>query len=130
MTGSSEHQAGWRRKWLSLLLSFALAVNLIGPSLAGLPQKDGYVPICTGGEIIYIPLGSVGPPEPSDDAPEPVSERCPWFAQFHATEVEPFAAGHGAVVYATLRFRPADRTVAGQPSSRSFQARAPPYSGA
>ncbi len=128
MNASRRYPARWRDKWLSVLLSLALAVNLLGP-VTGLPEKDGFIPICTGSEIIYIPLAAIGLDQPAQDAPEPVSESCPWFAQFHAIEAAPAAAGHSAVVYRAFRLRPADIAAEAQQTGRAFQARAPPAGG-
>jgi len=130
MNGSRRYRTAWRGKWLSLLLSLALALNLLGPATGGLPEKEGFVPICTGSEIIYIPLAAIGLDQPKEDVPAPVSERCPWFAQFHAVVAAPVAAGHSAVVYTAVRYRSADRVPSGQQTARSFQARAPPPRGA
>ncbi|GAB4373295.1 MAG: hypothetical protein Kow00114_35190 [Kiloniellaceae bacterium] len=128
MKASRRYRAGWRDTWLSLLLSLALALNLLGP-VTGLPEKDGFVPICTGSKIIYIPLAAIGLEQPAPDTPDPVYESCPWFAQFHALEVAPVSAGHSPVVYKAVHRRPADVAAEGQHSAQAFQARAPPSSG-
>lgn len=125
MKTSSRYRAGWRGSLLSLLLTVSLALNLLGP-VNGLPQKDGFIPICTGSEIIYIPLGDADFSRQTEDLPEPTSERCPWFAQFHAVEAATAPVGHSAVVYKITGFLPADTTAEGQQTPASFQARAPP----
>lgn len=124
-TGRRTRAEGWR-KWFSLLLSLALALNLLGPAFGGLPQKDGYIPVCTGSEIVYIPFGATDPDLPSQETPEPVSERCPWFAQFHAVEISAIAADYDAVIYRLAPRLPADSATAAQQTPASFQARAPP----
>ena len=126
MIGASGVRAAWRARGLSLLMTLALALNLLGP-VNGLPAKDGYVPICTGSEIVYIPLSALGLAPPSDDTPAPTSDPCPWFAQFHALAVAPLTDGYGAVVYRLAPFAPADIAAAGQQIPGSFQARAPPH---
>lgn len=129
MIDMRRYLAGWRAKGISLLLSLSLALSLVGP-LSGLPEKEGYIPICTGGEIIYIPFGATGLDQPAEDVPAPISETCPWFAQLHAVEVAPVVAGHSAVVYRLDRGLPAHTVAAGQQTPKSFQARAPPLRGA
>jgi len=130
MTEARRYRRGWRGKWLSLLLTLSLALNLLGPATVGLPQKEGFIPICTGSEVIYIPLSAIGLGQADEDTPDPVSEACPWFAQFHAVEVAPVTTTHVAVVYATVALRVADTALPGQHTPRSFQARAPPQRGA
>jgi len=130
MTALRRYHAGWRRRWLSLLLSQALTLHLLSPAVAGLPEKDGYVPICTGSEVVYLPLAALGLPAPADDVPEPLSELCPWCAPFHAIAFLPVTAMQTAVVYRVVHVRPADTTAEGQQTLPSFQARAPPPRGA
>jgi len=129
MTDTRRFPDGWRARSLSLLLALSLVLGLLGP-VSGLPRKDGFIPICTGSEVIYIPLSEIGLDQPANDRPDPVSEHCPWAAQFLALEVVPVAADASAVVYRTVRFRFADSVPDTQPRLPSFQARAPPQRGA
>lgn len=128
MTFSCGYQTGWRRKCSSLLLVLALLLNLLGP-VSGLPQKEGFVPVCTGHEIVYIPLVDLGFDQPAEDRPAPISESCPWFAHFHAVEVVPVTIVYSVTVYKTVQFRPDDRSASGLQIPNTFQARAPPQRG-
>jgi len=129
MRGLHRYRNHWRVKSLSLILTFALALNILGP-LTALPEKDGFVAICTGSEIVYIPIAELGVDLPNDEKPQPKSESCPWFSNFHAVESIPTATISVAVVHETVTFRPADQAIHEQQTPNLFQARAPPRSGA
>jgi hypothetical protein len=129
MIESSARLSNWRGKCLSLLLTLCLAVNLLAP-VNGLPQREGFIPICTGNESVYIPLGATDLDLQTGEIPAPASERCPWFANFHATEIAQITAGYSAVVYRAAQILPLDTSTEGQHTPASFQARAPPVPGA
>lgn len=67
---------------LLLLLAFSVLARFIGPVI-GVPPREGFIPLCSGTEIIYLSLGhgEDGPPaapadadkrQPGDHVP------CPW----------------------------------------------------
>ena len=61
---------------LSILIAVALALRLLaGPAFAA-PPVPGLVPICAGGQIVYVALEGYGGPE--DPAPEHGPDPCPW----------------------------------------------------
>lgn len=130
MIGSIGKQAKGRGIFMSLLAIFSLFLHVLGP-IEGLPRKDGYAAICTGTEIVYVSLSSLGIEEGQDQGqdqgPAPKSEQCPWFAQFHALEIDPVSDRHDTIRYERVRFRaPAARPVASV-SLTSSLARAPPH---
>ncbi|PWC85788.1 hypothetical protein TSH100_14515 [Azospirillum sp. TSH100] len=71
---------------LALALSLSLFVRLAAP-YAGAADRDGYVAICTGGEIVYLPADHDGLPLPDGgqtDKPDlpPLHLPCSWLGQF------------------------------------------------
>ncbi|WP_042442618.1 hypothetical protein [Azospirillum sp. B510] len=82
---------GLHERWglaLALALGLSLFVRLAAP-YAGAADRDGYVAICTGGEIVYLPVGQDGMPLPDGKAPEksdiaPLQLPCTWLGQYVA----------------------------------------------
>lgn len=111
--------------FMSLLLTVSLLLHAFGP-LEGLPRKEGVAAICTGSEIVYVPLSSLGlvPPQDQDQAPK--SDPCPWFAQFHALAVEPVAGIGDAAFPSRVHFGAVAAQVAGNAFIKSSLARGPP----
>ncbi|MEX2520999.1 MAG: hypothetical protein WD969_16895 [Paracoccaceae bacterium] len=56
---------------MALAMAALLSLRLIAPGLIA-PGPEGYIPICRGGQIVYLPVDH-GPIKKSDDAPA-----CPW----------------------------------------------------
>lgn len=55
---------GLQERWglaLALALALSLFVRIAAPA-AGAADRDGYVAICTGGEIVYLPVDRDGVP--------------------------------------------------------------------
>lgn len=88
MRGPSGHRGRWVPGLALLLLAAALSLRVLGPGLLPAP-KDGYVALCAGGEIVYLPASELGLDfgGEGDDAPAP--QPCPWFGLAHAATVEP-----------------------------------------
>lgn len=122
-----------RAAFLIVLMAIGLSAGVIGPAIS-LPKKDGYIAICTGAEIVYIPAAELGfdfpgesVDETSGDTDSAQSERCPWFGQAEAIETAPPVL---------LPDGPRDRAeppqigaITGLPApKRAFLARAPPLS--
>tara|TARA_R110002167_G_scaffold98154_2_gene258620 strand:- start:299 stop:628 length:330 start_codon:yes stop_codon:yes gene_type:complete len=105
----------------------SLLAQLLGPA-SGLPAKEGFVAICTGSEIIYIPISDLGRAAPADDRSTSISEACPWFAQFHAVEIEPVTTAYEVVAYEAGQPCPVVIEASAQHTHGTFQARAPPQS--
>ncbi|WP_420403980.1 hypothetical protein [Nisaea sp.] len=110
---------------MSLLLVVSLLSHAFGP-LDGLPRKDGFAAICTGDEIVYIPLSSLGLEPPRDEEPAPKSDQCPWFAQFHAMAADPAADGRDAAYFSRVRFVAVAADFDGSLSLKTSLARGPP----
>ncbi len=78
-------------RWgLALALALALAVfaRLAGPSL-GAADRTGYVAICSGGEIVYLPVTPNGDPAPADPPSDThgsvaLHTPCVWLGQYAA----------------------------------------------
>lgn len=90
------HLHRWRRcppapvaVFLALLLSF----RVVAPGVIAAPA-EGYVPICTGGEIVYVALS--GLTGSTEDAPAPQTAPpdapCPWFGLNHVALAAPAGA--------------------------------------
>lgn len=112
---------------MSLLLVLSLLLHAFGP-LDGLPRKEGFAAICTGNGIVYIPLSSLGLAPPQDTEPAPKSDECPWFAQFHALEIDPATDGHDAAYFSPVHFIAAAAEFGGKVILNSSLARGPPRS--
>ena len=109
-----------------VLLALLLVYSFSSPASA-LPQKEGYIAICSGSEVLYIPLADVGLEEPSQDAQTPTTSPCPWFTQLHALDADAVViVGHSVVVYDTLPLPADDAQPVAQQVPRAFQARGPP----
>lgn len=68
----------WQKVCLILLLGLVISLRAIGP-LGTAPTQDGYVAICAGGTIVYVPAAEIGLVLPAEEAPETIEDRCPWF---------------------------------------------------
>lgn len=82
MNASRLHRAG---PALAIALGLAMALRLAAlPSL--LPQPSaGLVPICAGGQIVYLAIGADGPLPDGAPAADP----CPVFGLAHAVPAAP-----------------------------------------
>ncbi len=128
MIRSFEIRARCRASCLFVILSVSLALRMLGP-VGALPAEDGYVAICTGSEIVYIPVAELdfdnGAPAKKTPA-STKSELCPWFFQFHALETPLADTGFVAAPMPIDRQPPTIAGPACQPIPKSFHARAPP----
>ncbi|UYV37002.1 DUF2946 family protein [Rhodobacteraceae bacterium D3-12] len=126
------------RRWpaigLLAVFSLALILRLLGP-MGALPEKDGYVAICTGSEIVYIPLSELDGDldgnldGDSSDEREAHSETCDWFFQFHALATVPASKPEPQALRPVVVLRPAvEHAVHAAALPRGFHARAPPLS--
>lgn len=73
---------------LVLALTLALFARLLGPSI-GAADRVGYVAICSGSEIVYVPVtqnGDLAPNDEKSDKPAPSSLHtpCNWLGQYAA----------------------------------------------
>ncbi|WP_339951653.1 hypothetical protein [uncultured Albimonas sp.] len=109
---------------LVLLAAVLLSLRMTGGALAG-PAVAGYVPICTGAEIVYIAVGGDGLPL-DQTAPDP--KVCDFAGLVSALTPEapvapppPEAPGLARAVLVVLPHLP--------PLPRSFDTRAPPRLG-
>jgi hypothetical protein len=77
MTGRHGMVRGWARGGAAVLLALILALRVAALPLvmAGGAPGPGMMAICTGAEIIYVPIGG-GPAEPAPDA---AHDPCPAF---------------------------------------------------
>lgn len=108
---------------LILLLGSALSFRAAGP-VAGLPHAEGFVPICTGTEIIYVPVSELAGEEPGSTEAPP-SDPCPWFglgAFFEPAAFEIVGEPAPGAIAAPLR----DNARPGGHVPKGFSARAPP----
>jgi len=110
-----------------MLLAVSVVLRLAGP-VGGLPSRDGFVAICTGGEIVYIPVAQTGIDSQPEDDSAPTSERCPWYYQFHAVLGGPELGDFLSVPLSSVPAPVRRSAVSSQQKPLSFQARAPPRS--
>ncbi|WP_104020229.1 hypothetical protein [Roseovarius nitratireducens] len=77
MTGRRGMGRGWARGGAAVLLALILALRVaaLPVVMAGGAPGPGMMAICTGAEIIYVPIGG-GPAEPAPDA---AHDPCPAF---------------------------------------------------
>ncbi|MFD1623878.1 hypothetical protein [Azospirillum griseum] len=78
---------------LSLVLALALFVRLAAP-VFGAADRAGYVAICSGSEIVYVPVTATGEPIADPDtakpgkgdpqATPPLHSPCSWLGQYAA----------------------------------------------
>lgn len=73
-----QRRPGWQAAGLILLFGLLLSLRVVGP-IGAAPTKDGYVAICAGGAIVYVPAAEIGLALSAEDEPESIEERCPWF---------------------------------------------------
>lgn len=71
---------------LAIALTLSLFVRLAAP-YAGAADRDGYVAICTGSELVYLPVDQDGVPLPDGKAPDqpdlsPLHLPCNWLGQY------------------------------------------------
>ena len=120
------HRNDWWDRVFRVLLALLLVYSFSSPASA-LPQKEGYIAICSGSEILYIPLADVGLEAPSQDAQAPTSSPCPWFTQLHVLDADAVAVvGHSTIIYDALPLPTDDAHPVAQQTPRAFQARGPP----
>lgn len=129
MTDLSGMKDRWLRGIATLAIVVALALRLFGPG-GQLPVREGYVTICTGSEMLYIPLSELGLAPPDDTPAAPVSDHCPWFFQFHPLPVTPFVPGLRAGIFTVQPRPPLPPVAAAGRVAAAFQARGPPTTGA
>lgn len=119
------NKIGGRRAAFSLLLILTLALRLVGP-LPGPPAREGYVGLCVGTEILYVPLASLDEPGREGRKASPESVPCPWFGQFHVLLVAALPVAFSLIAL-TAAFPIAwGGTTVLRPAPHPFQARAPP----
>lgn len=127
MSDSRPLHATGRAILVVALVSLALLARLFGPA-GSLPVREGYAAICTGSEIVYVPLKDLGlgGPPPDKSPAGPGSDPCPWFASFHA--LDPVGAFVPAPPFrlVTTAARGPDRLAAPPAFPAPFHARAPP----
>lgn len=119
---------------LSLALALTLFARLVAPVL-GAADRAGYVAICSGNEIVYVPVAPNGEVLPDRGAPDsgksdpqataPLHSPCAWLGQYAALLPDL----HGFVL-------PADRTRPPKPqghataaplrSAKPFHSQGPP----
>ena len=68
---------------MGLALALVLLLRLLGPGLLAQAQP-GYVLICTGTEMVAVPLGPDGATPAQDDTSRPTPMPCLWHAGFLA----------------------------------------------
>lgn len=124
MRRSFQQRWQWQTVCLILLLCVSLPAQNVGPSV-GLSAKEGYVAICAGTEIIYLPIGEHGIELPADEEPDQPSEPCPWFGQIHAVEAAPPATEIAPPLRAPALPAAAVASI-GKAPGMAFRARAPP----
>lgn len=73
-----QRRIGWQAVCLILLFGFLLSLRVIGP-LGAVSAKDGYVAICAGGTMVYIPVDEIGLALSAEEDSETIEDRCPWF---------------------------------------------------
>lgn len=71
---------------LAIALTLSLFVRLAAPYV-GAANVDGYVAICTGSELVYLPVDQDGVPLPDGHAPDkpdlsPLHLPCNWLGQY------------------------------------------------
>jgi hypothetical protein len=69
---------GWARGGIAVLLALVLALRVMALPMvmAGNAPGPGMMAICTGSDIIYIPIGSDSPADPGEGTPH---DPCPAF---------------------------------------------------
>lgn len=114
---------------LALALSLSLFVRLAAP-YAGAADRDGYVAICTGSELVYLPADHDGLPLPDGgqtDKPDlpPLHLPCNWLGQFLV-----LLPALQMLVLPTMPVLPAESPAPEQPHRpkplKPFQSQAPP----
>ncbi|QIE56893.1 hypothetical protein G5B40_16485 [Pikeienuella piscinae] len=123
------HLHRWRRcppAPVAVILALLLSFRAFAPAAIAAPA-EGYVPICTGGEIVYVAVNELA--GSAENAPTtktaPADAPCPWFGLNHAT-LEALA---GAPPPIALPAPPAPPHVAPTPlhvATTAFRPRAPP----
>lgn len=73
---------------LAIALTLSLFVRLAAPYV-GAADRDGYVAICTGSELVYLPVDQNGVPLPDGEAPDkpdlsPLHLPCNWLGHYIA----------------------------------------------
>lgn len=108
---------------IAVAVALLFSMRVIGAGVLA-PHVDGFVPICSGGEIIYVAIDS-GNPAPAPDAPDHKSAPCSWVGLGMAA----LSGGFDAVIAPELLDDPAPITktdLHGRPVPAMFQPRAPP----
>lgn len=114
---------------LALALALSLFLRVAAPS-AGAADRDGYVAICTGSEIVYLPVDQDGVPLPPGGETDkqqlsPLHLPCSWLGQYiallPALQMPVIPAG---ILLASESAKPDD---VHRPKERKpFQSQAPP----
>jgi len=125
MTGRRGMGRGWARGGAAVLLALVLALRVaaLPVVMAGGAPGPGMMAICTGAEIIYVPIGG-GPAEPAPDAPH---DPCPAFGIVAALAL-PETAGLPAPAgrHVTLAALPRHIAAPGARPETAHRPRAPP----
>lgn len=121
---------GLKSTALGLLVALSIILRLFGPA-GTLPQKDGYVAICLGAEVVYLKSSDLGvPADDGQDGPDDDShkaEPCIWFSSFHAVALVFSAPDIVQSSDSAVRFPSPQNQRVDQPTTLSFHARGPPH---
>jgi hypothetical protein len=124
MTGRQGMGRGWARGGAAVLLALILALRVAALPLvmAGGAPGPGMMAICTGAEIIYVPIGG-GPAEPAPDA---AHDPCPAFGITAALDLPDLSVPAPTGQLVTPAPRPGNRARVARPSISAHRPRAPP----
>lgn len=124
MTGRRCMGRGWARGGAAVLLALILALRVAALPLvmAGGAPGPGMMAICTGAEIIYVPIGG-GPTGP---APETAHDPCPAFGILAALALPETGVPAPAGRIATLTSRPGHAARLAARPAPAHRPRAPP----
>ena len=116
---------GWARGGIAVLLALVLALRVMALPMvmAANAPGPGMMAICTGSDIIYIPIGGDSPADPGEGT---AHDPCPAFGITAALDLPDLTvpALSGRLVSRTVR--PAHPARVTRPSAPAHQPRAPP----
>ena len=114
---------------LLLLLAFAVLARFVGPVI-GMPPREGFIPLCSGIDIVYIAIdhGGDAAPTPAEDEKRPRGDHipCPWLGPLLALLPLLAALLLPPSRPALPRPSPDSRFIPARPP-RLFHARGPPF---